>query len=744
MQVSTSQATLSGQLLELVNDIVWTVTRSGQLVYANPAIERVYGRPVTEFYHNPTLWLEMVHPADRELARGSAALVLAHGQTETTYRIIRPDGSIRWLLDRKHVLYNQAGQPEHIGGITTDITAQKEAEAELSHSQQLLAAFFCQALDGFFFMMLDEPVVWNDQVDQEAVLDYVFAHQRVTRVNQAILELYRTTKAEFISQTPQDFFAHDLAQGRAAWRRLLDQGRLHLQTEVRRFDGTPMYVEGDYVCLYDTAGRITGHFGIQRDITDRTHMAVKLQESEARFRLLLDSAPDAIFIAKMDTGIIIETNAAAVRLLDKPKPEIIGMHFSELHPLETRVESRADFATHISESDATGEGLPIEQVALRSDGERVPVEIAARVIELQGEKLLMGIFRDITDRKRIEAWLLASERKFRRFVEQSPDAIVLASETGQIIEWNGAAEQIFGQAREEVLGQMIWDVQFNFGLPELQTPARYKQLKAALQSLLKTGQGPLLNRLSEIGIQHPDGSQRVVQTIAFSIEHAAGFLLGSITRDVTEEKKIEAAVRESEERLDLVLKGADLGTWDWDIVTDRAIFNERWAEMLGYSLAELEPTASTWQRLMHPDDGTRVMAALTAHLAGQTPIYQAEHRLRTKSGDWKWILDTGKVFERDEADRPLRAAGTHLDITARKAAEAERERLIAELQATLAQVKQLSGLLPICASCKKIRDDAGYWQDVAVYIRDHSEAEFSHGFCPECMEKLYPEFYKRL
>ncbi len=83
----------------------------------------------------------------------------------------------------------------------------------------------------------------------------------------------------------------------------------------------------------------------------------------------------------------------------------------------------------------------------------------------------------------------------------------------------------------------------------------------------------------------------------------------------------EAAVRESEERLDLVLKGADLGTWDWDIVTDRAIFNERWAEMLGYSLAELEPTASTWQRLMHPDDGTRVMAALTADMEKLYPEF---------------------------------------------------------------------------------------------------------------------------
>jgi len=79
------------------------------------------------------------------------------------------------------------------------------------------------------------------------------------------------------------------------------------------------------------------------------------------------------------------------------------------------------------------------------------------------------------------------------------------------------------------------------------------------------------------------------------------------------------------------------------------------------------------------------------------------------------------------------------EITERKRAEEEREKLIGELQDALAQIKKLSGLLPICASCKKIRDDKGYWNQIESYIRDHSEAEFSHGICPDCMKKLYPD-----
>jgi hypothetical protein len=77
----------------------------------------------------------------------------------------------------------------------------------------------------------------------------------------------------------------------------------------------------------------------------------------------------------------------------------------------------------------------------------------------------------------------------------------------------------------------------------------------------------------------------------------------------------------------------------------------------------------------------------------------------------------------------------------RKRAEAEREKLIAELQAALAEVKTLSGLLPICANCKKIRDDRGYWLQVERYIQEHSEAEFTHGLCPDCAQQLYPEFF---
>ena len=102
-----------------------------------------------------------------------------------------------------------------------------------------------------------------------------------------------------------------------------------------------------------------------------------------------------------------------------------------------------------------------------------------------------------------------------------------------------------------------------------------------------------------------------------------------------------------------------------------------------------------------------------------------------------WVSTT-KGPLRDTAGNIVGTFGISRDITERKRAEAERERLIAELQEALAKVKALSGLLPICASCKRIRDDRGYWNQIETFIHEHSEAEFSHGLCPVCMQRLYP------
>ena len=126
-------------------------------------------------------------------------------------------------------------------------------------SDHLLELLFSQSLDGFFFMMLDEPIRWDDHADKERLLDYAFAHQRMTKVNDAMLAQYGATRESFIGLTPAVMFQHDLGSGRRVWRQFFDRGQLHIKTHERRVDGTPIVIEGDYICLYDAERRIIGH-----------------------------------------------------------------------------------------------------------------------------------------------------------------------------------------------------------------------------------------------------------------------------------------------------------------------------------------------------------------------------------------------------------------------------------------------------------------------------------------------------
>ncbi len=150
----------------------------------------------------------------------------------------------------------------------------------------LLEAFFERSQDGFFFMMIDQPIEWGPGVDKDAVLDYVFSHQRMTKVNPAMAAQFRAAPSALIGLTPSDFFRHDLEGGRRGWRRLFDAGHTHSISNERRLDGSAMWVEGDYMCFYDADGRITGHFGVQRDVTDRIQAAEELEQSRTELRAL--------------------------------------------------------------------------------------------------------------------------------------------------------------------------------------------------------------------------------------------------------------------------------------------------------------------------------------------------------------------------------------------------------------------------------------------------------------------------
>ena len=192
----------------------------------------------------------------------------------------------------------------------------------------------------------------------------------------------------------------------------------------------------------------------------------------------------------------------------------------------------------------------------------------------------------------------------------------------------------------------------------------------------------------EYRIIWPDGMVRWIWDRGFPVRDATGSVTRyvGIAQDITKRKQAEKSLRESEQRLELALMGAHLGLWDWNVETGHVFFNDRWANMLGYTLAEIQPHYDGWARLVHPDDMPHVREVLDAHLQEKTPFYEVEHRLLTKAGEWKWVLSHGKVFERDKHGKALRAAGIHMDISKRK----ELEERLGEQQEQLCHAQRLT------------------------------------------------------
>jgi two-component system sensor histidine kinase UhpB len=152
--------------------------------------------------------------------------------------------------------------------------------------EALYELFFTQSLDGFFIMMLDEPVDWHEGADKDALLEYIFTHQRMTLANEAYARQYARPVSSIIGMTPRDFYSHDVDRGKSGWRALLDAGYLHSETDERRADGQPVRIEGHYLVLRDQQGFVTGHIGIQRDITERHRAAEEVAQSREELRRL--------------------------------------------------------------------------------------------------------------------------------------------------------------------------------------------------------------------------------------------------------------------------------------------------------------------------------------------------------------------------------------------------------------------------------------------------------------------------
>ncbi|WP_008311096.1 PAS domain-containing protein [Leptolyngbya sp. PCC 6406] len=339
---------------------------------------------------------------------------------------------LSWKLNQFHEpvennsTYQQIEQENLI--IKQEIGHYKAVMKDLQKAEQQLELFFSQSLDGFFFMMIDQPIAWEGAIDQDALLDYVFEHQHITKVNDSMLQQYGASLEGFIGLTPNDLFAHDLANGRQIWKRFFDQGHLHIETQERKLDGTPIWIEGDYICLYDDQGRITGHFGIQRDVTSRKYTEAALKRQQEFLRNIIDSPPNLIF-AKDWQGQFVLANQAVADIYGTTVENLIGKTDADFNPNLAEVER---FLRDDRKVISTGISSLFEEIVTSTSGEiRYFQTIKKPIQDVEGKsRLVLGISTDITHVRKSESSLAKRERYLAMLVKIQQ--LLLSSQSTQV------------------------------------------------------------------------------------------------------------------------------------------------------------------------------------------------------------------------------------------------------------------------------------------------------------------------
>jgi len=332
----------------------------------------------------------------------------------------------------------------------------------------------------------------------------------------------------------------------------------------------------------------------------------------------------------------------------------------------------------------------------------------------------LAVFRETQYKAELDRQALA--KRYAYLAKYANDIIILYDSELRIVEANERAVTSYGYTPDELLQLTAWDL-------------RPPETKATLDKELERVREQQ-SLVFETVQQRKDGTTFPVEVSVGALEVEGKEYYQSIIRDITERKQAEERLRRSEERFRDLFDNAPVGYHEFGAEGRITHVNRTELEMLGYRLEEMigQPV---WKFNV---EGEKIRETILAKLSGKLPPQRAFERvLRRKEGTTVQVLIEDRLLH-DEKGRIKGIRATIQDITERKKIEEEREKLIRELQEALAKVKTLGGLLPICASCKKIRDDKGYWNQIESYIRDHSEAEFSHGICPECMKKLYPDF----
>ena len=286
-----------------------------------------------------------------------------------------------------------------------------------------------------------------------------------------------------------------------------------------------------------------------------------------------------------------------------------------------------------------------------------PRELAA--VAQHFNRMLDSLERQTSEREALNS-------HYASLMEHARDIILLLNEDGFIVEANQAALSAYGYSAAELKTLQISDL-------------RPPNAQSSMASDWQASAGPQ-GALFETLHQRKDGSTFPVEISSRALEIEGKLYRQNFVRDISARKQATETLFLSEERFRLAMEASSDGLWDWDVSSDKAYFSPAYYRMLGYAPEEFAMLGKSWTDLVHPDDFAACFAVIQSCINNQRQSFELEFRMKTKAGDWKWILGRGKAFSRDTLGHALRLIGTHVDITERRQAEEKRAALEAQLR----------------------------------------------------------------
>ena len=434
-----------------------------------------------------------------------------------------------------------------------------------------------------------------------------------------------------------------------------------VEVEWRKRDGTPLWAQISAHAVPDDAGRALYFEAFVQDVTERRRSVDALRLSEARYRALATNLPD--------TSVFLYDHHLRYVLVDGPTLERVGTSkealeghtiFEVLSPEQCERLAplrRAALAGDVVEFEETygGRTHEVHLLPIRDDSGTI----------IYG----LGVAVDITERKRAQERLADNEGRLRAIIDAEPECVKVLDGSGHVLTMNPAGlAMIEADSPEQIVGRNVLCV----------VAPEYHQAFADLSRRVFAGETGTLE-FEIIGFK---GTRRWLETHTVPLRSPRGDIhsvLG-ITRDVTTRKHAEQALRESQERLQLVARATNDAVWDWDLVTDTLWWAEGFQKMFGYTPDEIEPGPESWYNRLHPDDRERVITGIRAAIDGGETSWSDEYRFRRRDGGYAEIFDRGYVMH-DANRRPIRMVGSMMGVSERKRTEAQLRNLAARLEA---------------------------------------------------------------